>query len=215
MGSNTSADLARALYASLAAGDRDRLDALLHPEFTGQLAAGMPFDIGGSKDSPEEMRRHGWGAIARHFEVSAEPEDFLDLTDGRLLVTGRYRGRGRQGGAPLDATFAHLITFDQGRIVSLEQYTDTAAWQDAAGPLRTVLLDFADGIATLRLNRPDKGNAIDTHMAADLAEAATQIAHRTDIRAVLIVSNGPNFTVGGDLGLFAGTAREQDRKSVV
>ncbi len=206
---DTSADLARALYTALAAGDRDRLDALLHPQFTGRLALGMPFDIGGSKDSAEAMRRHGWGTIARHFEASAEPEDFLHLTDGRLLVTGRYRGRGRQSGAPLDAAFAHLITIAQGRIISLEQYTDTAAWQDAAGPLRTVLLDFSDDIATLRLNRPDKGNAIDTDMAADLAEAATQIAHRTDVRAVLISGNGPNFTVGGDLSLFAGTAREQ------
>ena len=72
-----------------------------------------------------------------------------------------------------------------------------------------MLLDFEDGVATLRLNRPDKGNAIDESMAADLAEAATQIAERTDVRAVLITGNGPNFTVGGDLGLFAGTAREQ------
>jgi enoyl-CoA hydratase/carnithine racemase len=64
-------------------------------------------------------------------------------------------------------------------------------------------------LRALRLNRPDKGNAIDERMAADLAEAATQIAERSDVRAVLITGNGPNFTVGGDLGLFAGTAREQ------
>ncbi len=124
-------------------------------------------------------------------------------------MTGRYRGHGKQSGAPLDAAFAHLITIEQERIKVLEQYTDTARWHDAAGPLRTVLLDFADGVATLRLNRPDKGNAIDTAMAGDLAEAATQIAERPDVRAVLIAGNGPNFTVGGDLGLFAGTAREQ------
>ena len=134
---------------------------------------------------------------------------FVDLADGRLLVTGRYVGHGKQAGAPLDAAFAHLITIDQGRIRALEQYTDTARWHEAAGPLRTVLLDFSDGIATLRLNRPDKGNAIDAEMAADLAEAATQIAERADVRAVLIAGNGQNFTVGGDLGLFAGTAREQ------
>lgn len=209
MENRTPADLARALYAALAAGDRDQLDALLHPQFTGRTAEGMPFGIGGDHDSPGAMRRNGWGAIARHFEARAEPERFLDLADGRLLVTGRYRGRGKQGGAPLDAAFAHLIATDQGRIKSLEQFTDTARWHDAAGPLRTVLLDFAGGIATLRLNRPDKGNAIDENMAADLAEAATRIAERPEIRAVLIAGNGPNFTVGGDLGLFAGTAREQ------
>ena len=205
----TPADLARALYAALAAGDREQLDALLHPEFTGRTAEGMPFGIGGDHDGPTAMRRNGWGAIARHFEARAEPERFLDLADGRLLVTGRYRGHGKQGGAALDAAFAHLIAIDQGRIKSLEQFTDTARWHDAAGPLRTVLLDFEGGVATLRLNRPDKGNAIDERMAADLAEAATQIAERSDVRAVLIAGNGPNFTVGGDLGLFAGTAREQ------
>lgn len=32
-------DLARALYAALDAGDREQLDALLHPEFTGRIAA--------------------------------------------------------------------------------------------------------------------------------------------------------------------------------
>jgi 2-(1,2-epoxy-1,2-dihydrophenyl)acetyl-CoA isomerase len=203
------ANLARAFYAALAAGDRAQLDALLHPEFTGRTADGMPFGIGGDHDSPSAMRRNAWGTIARHFEARAEPERFLDVTDGRLLVTGRYRGRGKQSGAPLDAAFAHLITIEEERIKALEQYTDTARWHDAAGPLRTVLLDFAEGVATLRLNRPDKGNAIDPAMADDLAEAATQIAERPGVRAVLITSNGPNFTVGGDLALFAGTAREQ------
>jgi len=203
------ADLARAFYAALAAGDRAQLDALLHPEFTGRTAEGMPFGIGGEHNGPAAMRRNAWGAIARHFEVCAEPDSFLDLADGRLLVTGRYRGRGKQGGAALDAAFAHLITVDQERIKALEQYTDTARWHDAASPLRTVLLDFSGGVATLRLNRPDKGNAIDTDMAADLAEAATQIAETADVRAVLITGNGQNFTVGGDLSLFAGTARDQ------
>jgi 2-(1,2-epoxy-1,2-dihydrophenyl)acetyl-CoA isomerase len=209
MGSRNSADLARAFYAALAAGDRAQLDSLLHPEFTGRTAEGMPFGIGGDHESPSAMRRNAWGTIARHFEARAEPERFLDVTDGRLLVTGRYRGHGKQSGAPLDAAFAHLITIEQERIKALEQYTDTARWQEAAGPLRTVLLDFTEGVATLRLNRPDKGNAIDTAMADDLAEAATQIAERPGVRAVLITGNGPNFTVGGDLALFAGTAREQ------
>jgi 2-(1,2-epoxy-1,2-dihydrophenyl)acetyl-CoA isomerase len=203
------ADLARAFYAALAAGDRDQLDALLHPEFSGRTAEGMPFGIGGHHDGPAAMRRNAWGAITRHFEARAEPDRFLDLAGGGLLVTGRYRGRGKQGGATLDAAFAHLIRVDQGRIRALEQYTDTARWREAAGPLRTVLLDFTDGVATLRLNRPHEGNAINPELAADLAEASTQIAERPDVRAVLIAANGPNFTVGGDLSVFAETAREQ------
>ncbi len=124
-------------------------------------------------------------------------------------MTGRYRGEGRHGGAALDAAFAHLISFEGDRIRKLEQYTDTARWCEAASPLRTVLLDFADGIATLRLNRPEQGNAINEEMAADLQEAAIRIAETPGVRAVLIAGNGPNFTVGGDVNLFAGTSREQ------
>ncbi len=48
MESRNSADLARAFYAALAGGDRIQLDALLHPEFTGRTAEGMPFGIGGA-----------------------------------------------------------------------------------------------------------------------------------------------------------------------
>src|ERR1700730_2125403 len=116
MESRNPADLARGLYAALASGDRDQLDALLHPQFAGRTAEGMPFGIGGHHDGPAARRRNAWGAITRHFEAPADPARFLDLADGGLLVTGRYRGRGRQGGAVLDAAFAHLITVDQGRI---------------------------------------------------------------------------------------------------
>ena len=74
MANRNPADLARALYGALASGDRSQLDALLHPEFQGRTAEGMPFGIGGDHAGPAAMRRNGWGAIARHFEVRAEPE---------------------------------------------------------------------------------------------------------------------------------------------
>lgn len=204
----TRSDIAQSLYSALAAGDRELLDALLHPDFVGEIAEGMPFGIGGRHEGASAMRRNGWGAIARHFVARAEPERFLAVGEDRLLVTGRYRGEGKHGGTALDAPFAHVITFRDERIAALEQYTDTARWQEAASRLRTVLLDIADGIATLRLNRPEQGNAINEEMAADLEEAATRIAERTEVRAVLIVGNGPNFTVGGDVTLFAGTTPE-------
>src|ERR1700754_1871899 len=104
------ADLAQRLYEALAAGDGPALDALLTADFQGVLADGMPFGIGGHHDGADAMRRDGWGGIGRHFSPVAEPERFLPLTDGRLLVTGRYTGRGRRGGGPVDAGFAHLIT---------------------------------------------------------------------------------------------------------
>ena len=90
--------IARQLYEALAVGDGPALDALLDPAFRGVLADGMPFGAGGGHDGADAMRRDGWAVIGRHFAARAQPERFTALEDGRLLVTGRYGGRGRRGG---------------------------------------------------------------------------------------------------------------------
>jgi 2-(1,2-epoxy-1,2-dihydrophenyl)acetyl-CoA isomerase len=197
-------ELVSELYEALATGDTDTLDALLHPDFHGRLADGMPFGIGGEHEGAAAMRRDGWGAIGRRFAARAEPDRFLPLEDGRLLVTGRYTGRGRRGGGPLDAAFAHLVTITDGRISALEQYTDTARWADAAS-YSTLTLQVADGIAAVRLDRPRSANAINIAMAADLRELATALAEDASVRVVLLGGNGPMFTAGGDISLFADT----------
>jgi 2-(1,2-epoxy-1,2-dihydrophenyl)acetyl-CoA isomerase len=132
-GAEGGVEIVRRLYTALADGDRAVLDTLLHPDFVGRLAEGMPFGIGGEKRGADVMRREGWGAIARHFAARAEPREITPLVDGRLLVTGRYVGRGRGGGSVLDAGFAHVVTVSAGRLTALEQYTDTARWVAAAG----------------------------------------------------------------------------------
>lgn len=203
------ADLVRRFYQALARGERAKIEAMLHPDFVGRLAEGMPHGVGGVHRGPAAMLRHGWGGIARRFAARAEPERLLDLSDGGLLVIGRYRGRGRGNGSTLDANFAHLIAFEGERIVALEQFTDTARWQEASDSMTTVSLDVAGGVATLRLNRPDHGNAIDAQMAADLAAAARRLTEQPGLRAVLILANGAHFSLGGDISLFAGSDRAQ------
>ncbi len=130
----TAESVVRRLYPALAEGDRAVLEEILDPGFVGVLADGLPFGIGGEYRGADAMCRHGWGGIARHFAARAEPERFSPLEDGRLLVTGRYRGHGRRGGGPLDAGFAHVVSVENGRITALEQFTDTARWADAAPP---------------------------------------------------------------------------------
>jgi len=66
---------------------------------------------------------------------------------------------------------------------------------------------FTDGVATLRLNRPDHGNAINPDLAADLAEAATQISERPDVRAVLIARQRPELYGRGDSAYSPGETR--------
>ena len=209
---DTKVSTAQRLYAALAAGDHQALSTLLHPDFVGHATEGLPLGMGGRHDGPEAMRRDLWWTIGRHYKVEAQPEDFRLLDDGRLSVAGHYRGEGRKSGRRLDAAFIHLIAFaDDGRIVSLDQLTDSAAWVQALGgdaELQTIEYSVTDAVATVCLNRPDARNAIDMRVAEETLAVARRIATDDSIRAVLICGNGPALTVGGDIDYFLARSGE-------
>src|ERR1700738_2875877 len=210
---DTHVSTAQQLYRALAAGDREALSTLLHPDFVGQVTDGLPLDMGGRHDGPEAMQRDLWWTIGRHYKVDAQPEEFRLLDDGRLFVAGHYRGEGRASGRRLDAAFIHLIAFaDDGRIVSLHQLTDSAAWVQALGggaELQTIDYSVHDPVAPVCLNRPDVRNAIDMQMAEETLDVARCIAADDSIRAVLICGNGPALTVGGDIDYFLARSGER------
>ena len=43
-------------------------------------------------------------------------------------VVARYGGTMKAGGARLDAQFCHVYHFHNGKLVSFQQYTDSAQW---------------------------------------------------------------------------------------
>lgn len=65
-----------------------------------------------------------------------------------------------------------------------------------------VRLQVADGVAELRLVRPQAGNAIDPEMVAGLAAAVEECLRDEGVRAILLAADGKAFTLGGDLGHF-------------
>ena len=58
------------------------------------------------------------------------------------------------------------------------------------------------GVLSLRLNRPDRRNAITVAMYAALADAVEQAADDPAIRAIVITGAGEDFTAGNDLADF-------------
>lgn len=67
----------------------------------------------------------------------------------------------------------------------------------------TLTVQVTDGVATVRLDRPEHGNAIDTVMARELGELATRLAEDDTVRAIVLGGNGPMFNAGGDIGVFS------------
>lgn len=63
-------------------------------------------------------------------------------------------------------------------------------------------LEVVDGVAEIRLTRPDSGNAIDPAMVDAIDEAVRAVESDESVRSVLLTADGPAFCVGGDLRFF-------------
>ncbi|MBB3663529.1 MULTISPECIES: enoyl-CoA hydratase/isomerase family protein [Prauserella salsuginis group] len=65
----------------------------------------------------------------------------------------------------------------------------------------TVELDTsgADGVAVVRLNRPERLNAVTAELVDDLLTALDALTVRTDVRAVVLTGEGRAFCAGHDL----------------
>jgi 2-(1,2-epoxy-1,2-dihydrophenyl)acetyl-CoA isomerase len=64
--------------------------------------------------------------------------------------------------------------------------------------MTAVVLQIEEAVATLTLNRPERGNAIDLVLARELRDAMVQIAAQ-DVRALLVQGSGRHFCLGGDI----------------
>lgn len=67
---------------------------------------------------------------------------------------------------------------------------------------QAITLEVRDGIAHLVLNRPDEGNTLAEEFTDALEQHTIEMAQRDDVRAVLITSTGPRFSVGGSIANF-------------
>lgn len=77
-------------------------------------------------------------------------------------------------------------------------------------PEPTVRLVMADGIAWIRLNRPDRLNAFAGTMRDDLYEAIDSAANDPDVRVLVITGVGRGFSAGADLEVTAQLAAARD-----
>jgi enoyl-CoA hydratase/carnithine racemase len=85
-------------------------------------------------------------------------------------------------------------------------FTDS---DDLGGPMsepERISVTVAGGVADVRLNRPDKLNALDPAMFSALLEAGDKLAKDTTVRAVVLSGEGRGFCAGLDFTSFQGMA---------
>ncbi len=69
-----------------------------------------------------------------------------------------------------------------------------------------VTIEKKHGVADVRLNRPEKYNALSREMFEAIIDAGEALASARDVRAVVLSGNGRGFCAGLDMGSFQGMA---------
>ena len=65
-----------------------------------------------------------------------------------------------------------------------------------------VTIEVSEGVADVRLNRPDKRNALDSEMFLALAAAGEELKTAPGVRAVVLSGAGTSFCAGLDFSMF-------------
>ena len=78
-----------------------------------------------------------------------------------------------------------------------------------------VTIDITGGVADVRLNRPEKYNALSREMFSAILDAGEKLSEAKEVRAVVLSGNGNGFCAGLDMSNFARMAESADDKSAV
>ncbi|HYG29249.1 MAG TPA: enoyl-CoA hydratase family protein [Allosphingosinicella sp.] len=70
------------------------------------------------------------------------------------------------------------------------------------------LWDYADGVAIVTLNRPERKNPLTFESYAELRDAFRALVYARDVKAVVVAGAGGNFSSGGDVHEIIGPLTE-------
>ncbi len=122
MPSNT--DIIRATYEGNSAENGAHLKAALAPDATWTEAAGFPY--AGTYVGYDAIVENVFQRLGSEWEgYTAKVHTYL-AEDDRVAAFGIYSGTYRATGKAMSATFAHLYRLEDGKIVTMEQYVDSA-----------------------------------------------------------------------------------------
>ena len=95
-----------------------------------EQAQGLPH--GGIYHGIADVRRSVFDPLDAEWwaEFHARPDEFVEAGD-QVVVLGRYTGRAKGTGRPLDVPFVHVWSWRDGKTVRFRQFLDTAGWNAA------------------------------------------------------------------------------------
>lgn len=126
-------DIVKGLYKAFAGGDVAAVLGALDPGIQWSEADGVLYADRNPYVGPQAVAEGVFmrlGSDVENFRVV--PGNIIDGGD-TVVAEGRYSGKIKATGTPLDAQFAHVWEFRNGKVVRFQQYTDTRQWATAFG----------------------------------------------------------------------------------
>ena len=77
------------------------------------------------------------------------------------------------------------------------------------------LWDFADGVATITLNRPERKNPLTFDSYAELRDTFAELAYTAEVKCVVLTGAGGNFCSGGDVHEIIGPLTKMDESGLL
>ena len=119
----------QAAYAAIANGDPTVLFGAMAPDIQWYQAEGNPLADGNPYVGAQAVGEGVFGRLLAAIDgFTVAPDRFVDGGAENVIVLGRYGGTMKHSGANLDAPFCHVYRLAGDRIVSFQQYTDSAQW---------------------------------------------------------------------------------------
>jgi uncharacterized protein len=124
----TPVDTIKAAYAAFGRNDPSVLFGAMDAAVSWNEAEGNPLADRNPYVGAQAIGEGVFGRLLAAIDgFSAAPSTFIDGGDD-VVVLGRYGGTIKESGARIDAQFCHVYHFSDGKIVSFQQYTDSAQW---------------------------------------------------------------------------------------
>lgn len=124
----------RSLYDSFARGDIPTVLAAFDPNIEWWEAENLlDYAQHNPYRGPQAVAEGVFKRVGQEWQgFQLHIEDIIDAGD-TVVTLGRYSGMSRATNKPLNAQFVHVWKFRDGKIVRLQQFTDTAQFVKVAG----------------------------------------------------------------------------------
>jgi ketosteroid isomerase-like protein len=130
----TNVELARLTWDAFNRGDYDTQLQLIHPEIEWRPAQGPGGPEGTIYRGREEYARWIFDEVIPVWEsFRGEDLDIRELEDGRVLILGHLRGKGRASGVEVSVPFGQIAEVRDGMAYRLTGYLDQESALEAAG----------------------------------------------------------------------------------